>query len=304
MTTLEYVFDIKNAEHIRGTNRYTFPFPEAMRNVPNQGFSIGIRSMRLVYTPLNFMFQSLIIHPEGNQNFTMDATLYVMLNSNESMISFNDKLERELKKLYDSYVDSLNEARYREPGDIYPNFFNSEVYTIYYNTIRTSLVIGVGDLSKYYIDFKDGNITNQNFDFLIGVNADFWTDFYNMTRIGTSAMYNAFRANHADEMKHIEITFRTINSVVDYGKPVRFEFLGIKTREALLIKSSVVGLSNNQTIGFTDSFYAPMKLFQIKSMDNKFWVDLYDSINNKEVELSDNDLFYIDTVIMLSDRVF
>jgi hypothetical protein len=137
---------------------------------------------------------------------------------------------------------------------------------------------------------------------LVNIPEDFFSDYYTMVISTNGTGWNNFTNKYAKTMEHVTINFMSGDST--HTKPISFIFEDVWNRSELLIKSSLVGLSNQQMIGFTDAFYAPMKLFQVKSTDHDFWIDLYDNISNMPVELSNKDLLYIDSVVMLSDRTF
>jgi hypothetical protein len=115
----EYIYDIRNAEHVKESNRYIFRFSEAIRNLDQQ-LSLGVRSIKMVTAPLEILLRTSIeaeaildtngwiLKPAAN----MICDTHMTLNSIESMNDFNLKLDHNTHKLYNTSHDLIMEERY------------------------------------------------------------------------------------------------------------------------------------------------------------------------------------------------
>jgi hypothetical protein len=81
-------------------------------------------------------------------------------------------------------------------------------------------------------------------------------------------------------------------------------FHSVWNREELLEKSSLTGLFNEQYLGFTNTQFGPLKIYQMTDTDQTFWIELYDMHNKTKVELQPDVVLYLETVIIANTPQF
>ena len=59
--SIEDAYSISNAEHVRGTNRYTFTFNDIWRNIYEEKLSVAIRSIRMFLRPRTIWLDGLLL---------------------------------------------------------------------------------------------------------------------------------------------------------------------------------------------------------------------------------------------------
>jgi hypothetical protein len=92
--------------------------------------------------------------------------------------------------------------------------------------------------------------------------------------------------------------------VYDPRKPYRFRFKGVSNRNVnyLIVRTSMVELTNGQYLGYTNELLHPIKYYKMHSADQKFWIDLYDGISQAPEELFPNDRLVIEAVVLTTGK--
>jgi hypothetical protein len=192
MAIQEFIYDIRHAEHEPGSNRYTFRFPEAIRNLDQQ-LSLGVRSIKMVKAPLEISLQIKIeaaAEHFGDSATVMNCDTYLSLNSNESMNDFNLKLDHNTQRLFNFYRELVFEERYltepEEDGEgimIVPKtkmVFTSNDFDMVYRNKSSTFVIQIGvELQNRY--FKINNSED---------NGNISQDFANLLKIPVSLFHD------------------------------------------------------------------------------------------------------------------
>jgi hypothetical protein len=199
----------------------------------------------------------------------------------------------------------------------YALVFNAQDFRVeYFNASSTlSIFIGSAGDPKYFV-FNDDLLeyTSPDFNRLLNVSDSFFKELANMLKSNydypeypadtvapyRTDYYQAFVESHP-EMSHTTIRFRNEER---HLKQYTISFHNIWNRGEVLVKSSLTGLFNHQYLGFTNTQFAPIKLYPLDYTDQKFWVELYNMHNDDKIELPQNDLLYLETVIMVNTPLF
>jgi hypothetical protein len=139
-----------------------------------------------------------------------------------------------------------------------------------------------------------------------------------MDPLQNDAQWEWFQSEWRHVLQHVEIKFRNYTQVVDLGeeeevdfeitpdhrKPYEFIFHQVPPhdRKNLMVRASFTGMTNNQYLGFSNESYTPIKYYQLDNTDQIFWVDLYDAVTYKPVELGPNDHFIIEAVALTAPK--
>jgi hypothetical protein len=324
------VFDIKNAEYTPGTNRYIFRYPEHWRLIQNQELSIGIRSIKLIRQPMYCSWDHLSLYFKTNskgeaqtvimdENFLIDSSdtvaqmNYTMFpkveNGIESHIQRNDEIKNDYKKgdfqlHYDVINHWLDLSIEGSPDWRYFRFWGGDDYEHDYFT-------------QDFLDLVHVRSTTweKTYNEMIGewisvIKPGFFLDFARMLKLGEDfpdlVNFEDFKNEWSKEMSHIEIKFRRnspTSTELNYRKPYFFRFKNVSNRSSsLMVKSGMVDLTNGQYLGYTNEQFNPMKYYKMHSQDQKFWIDLYDGVNNNPEELLANDRFIIEAVVLTNNK--
>jgi hypothetical protein len=319
MAIQEFIYDIRHAAHEPGSNRYTFRFPEAIRNLDQQ-LSLGVRSIKMVKALLEISLQIKIeAAPErfGDNATVMNCDTYLSLNSNESMNDFNLKLDHNSQRLFNFYRELVYEERYLtasvldgQGAPIIPKtkmVFTSNDFDMVYRNKSSTFVIQIGvELQNRYFDINNseynGNIS-QDVANLLKIPVSFFHDLQQIE--AGRQVFLEFIANYPK----VTISFLDgSDSEQDirqgHTQPYKFVFRNVWNREELLVKSSLTGLFNEQYLGFTNTQFGPLKIYPMTYIDQTFWIDLYDMHNKTKVEQQADDLLYLETVIIANTPQF
>ena len=123
------------------------------------------------------------------------------------------------------------------------------IYDIYYNPATKKLVFDITTSDPYY--------------FVIDQNISFSSDFQAIT--GQDSINNT-------------------NKVIVNNKLRQIVFDNVWDRENIYVQASFVDLAYGNYLGVTNDTYTPPKIYPIVFGDQKFWIQLYDSLGN-EIEL-------------------
>jgi hypothetical protein len=308
---VEQVFDIRDAEHIAGTNRYVFKYPEHWRRIPNKQLTIGIRSIKLINYPISISMNNIqIVNKLNIQTLTsMNVNFTFQLNSNESFCGTS-----KMKQVsYDLWA--VFHASHPDSKEFLLSDFNME-NDIINQTLR---IYGDPNTITNCFWFIMESRTSRDFNELVKVPNDFWLSFwimYNQTKADAKTgqidytPYNNWSKLYKTELSHVDVLFRipiivqTDGQRYDPRYPFSFTFHNIPSRGDLLIKSSIPDQTTGQYLGYTNEKFEPIKYYPIHNSDSKFWIDLSDGITQISIELLPNDRIIIEAVVMTEPHLF
>ena len=124
---IEDSYCLSQAEHITGTNHYTFKFNKQWRNIIHEHLTVSVRGIKLWLAPRHIWVDSLKVH-YGTANETVATNFSAMIS--RSMAEFNQQL-----------------------------FGKLEGYRVYYNPTNRRLVFSC-DIGNYFV--LDSSITMSN----------------------------------------------------------------------------------------------------------------------------------------------
>ena len=70
-----------------------------------------------------------------------------------------------------------------------------------------------------------------------------------------------------------------------------------------MVKASFVGQTKDNYLGFTGSEFCPMKVYDITSGEQRFWIELYTDDGNRGYELDKNGSEFITIELQLCASV-
>ena len=151
---IEDSYCLKDAEHITGTNKYTFSFNFQWRSIVQEHLTVSIRSVKLWRQPRNLWVDNLAIH---DINEDTDTATSFDISITGSMTEFNNKMAGK-----------------------------TEGYRVYYNPKENRIVFDC-DSDHYFVTLDPPNATEFSSDFkaIAGV-----TNFYDYTVYDTDRNSN------------------------------------------------------------------------------------------------------------------
>ena len=218
---IEDSYCLRDAEHIDGTNKYTFKYNFQWRNIIQEHLTVSVRSVKLWLAPRHLWVNDLEVH-------TSDGTTSTNFNTTitGSMSEFNDKLA--------SLGSSLG-------------------YNVYYNPSNRRLVF----------DCSDNNYFN-----------------YTDTMLITAIMSEDLKVITGEtNFHHVEVLCRDESDHITC-----FGFEKVWNREDVHVRASFIDLGYQNFLGVSNEQFIPPKEYPISFTDQKFTIELYDSID-RPVEL-------------------
>ena len=131
---IEDSYCLTQAEHISGTNKYTFKFNKQWRNIIHEHLTVSVRGIKLWLAPRHIWVDGLKVH-YGNENQTIATSFTVMITG--SMAEFNQQLAGKL-----------------------------EGYRVYYNPTNRRLVFSC-DIGNYFV-FDSSIIMSHDLQVITG----------------------------------------------------------------------------------------------------------------------------------------
>lgn len=122
---IEDSYCLSQAEHISGSNTYTFKFNKQWRNIIHEHLTVSVRGIKLWLAPRHIWVDKLKVY-YGNEDETVPTNFTAMIS--HSMAEFNQQL-----------------------------FGKLEGYRVYYNPTNRRLVFSC-DIGNYF-DFEDSSAT-------------------------------------------------------------------------------------------------------------------------------------------------
>ena len=273
--SIEDAYSTSNAEHEKGTNRYIFTFNDIWRNIYEEKLSIAIRSIRMFLRPRTIWLDGLLLADTSGES-TQYYKISPVVSISGPMLEGNRLFYEDLK-LHHEINSNIGLADYE----------------IRYNPANNKLVFSILNKStKYFIFDYDSEeqqvIVSPSYDLQIMTHmtdSTFWTDLALMSR-GVSGAIDKFEEGVYTDT--FEYTLDESNHLTE------FVFKNVFNRENLLIHSSLVDLSFDNFLGVTNEQFIPPKTYPITYTNKKFWIELYDSLN-EPVELPEDGA---DTIII------
>ena len=264
--SIEDAYSTSNAEHVKGTNRYTFTFNDVWRNIYEEKLSVAIRSIKLFLRPRTIWLDGLLLADTSNDEATQISPV---VSISGPMLEGNRLFNEDLK-IHHEFNTNIGLADYE----------------IRYNPANNKLLFSILNKPTRYFIF-DSQVS-PSYDLQImthQTDSTFWNDLALMSRGDSGAIAKFEEGVYADSF---EYTLDESNHLVE------FIFKNVFNRENLLVRSSLVDLSFDNFLGVTNEQFIPPKTYPITYTNKKFWIELYDSLN-EPVELPEDGA---DTIII------
>ena len=370
--TTEHCFNLNDAEHIKGTSRYVFDYPEIWYvNQTIKDMSMGIRSIILKPAPIYTNAIKLYVLGDNmeNEKLIRDANKLVLNNKTV----YPHLMEIDIRKNVDERIDMLqfvNWANEKIIADIdhhmdivesgYDNLTMCDLtrYSCYFEySDEGTLMFTANENSNLCIKMTYNEATTGNLAinvFTKGFHQLLGLDYNNEdTNINCyiSALLKAARDNESlipniiKNMNNngIQIIAATpqrksstdLTDFVVYGGPeddcpliveydvaagvksgttydypmVNVKFKGIIvsnvwSRKDVLLRSSIAEMDKRGYIGFSSNYsnssqaiYPQPKIYDVTNTNSKFWVELYDSYNQKAINMLDGNMLLIEAIV-------
>ena len=146
---IEDSYCLKDAEHIEGTNKYTFKFNVQWRNIIHEHLTVSVRGIKLWLAPRHLWVDGLKVH-YGDENKTISTNFSAMITG--SMAEFNQQLAGKLEG-YRVYYNPTN-RRLVFSCDI-GNYFDIDSSFVMSHDLRT--ITGEEDITNATILETDAN---------------------------------------------------------------------------------------------------------------------------------------------------
>ena len=271
--SIEDAYSISNAEHVKGTNRYTFTFNDVWRNIYEEKLSVAIRSIKMFLRPRTIWLDGLLLADTSGES-TQYYKISPVVSISGSMLEGNRLFYEDLK-LHHEINSNIGLADYE----------------IRYNPANNKLVFSILNKTNRYFIFdnnEDSVIVSPSYDLQImthQTDQTFWSDLALMSRGDSTARAKFESGTYAESFDY---TLDESNHLVE------FLFKNVFNRENLFVHSSLVDLSFDNFLGITNEQFIPPKTYPITYTNKKFWIELYDSLN-EPVELPEDGA---DTIII------
>ena len=245
--SIEDSYCLRDAEHINGTNKYTFKYNFQWRNIIHEHLTVSVRSVKLWLAPRHLWVEGLQVHTSSGTDSTGFNTTIT-----GSMSEFNDKLS--------GMSDAVG-------------------YRVYYNPINRRLVFDCANGNYFnYTSIESMTIKmSKDLRVIVGIkkeddNTDNETDTVNFGSTSVSApnvevlhtnsndYIDVFCFNNVWDRENVHIS----GSFVDLGYK---NFLGVSNEQFIPPKEYPISFTDQKfTIELYDSTEKPV---EIPSLDNK-----------------------------------
>ena len=151
--SIEDSYCLKDAEHVKGTNRYTFTYNFQWRNIIQEHLTISIRSVKLWRQPRNLWVENLAIH-DTTENADTATSFDISITG--PMTEFNNKMANKTE----GYRVYYNPKNRRIVFDCYEGYYFTSlpVPTITEFSDDFKAIVGTNnfhDFTTYHTDAND-----------------------------------------------------------------------------------------------------------------------------------------------------
>ena len=219
--TIEDSYCLKDAEHVSGTNKYTFNFHFQWRNLTQEHLTIDIRSIKLWRQPRNLWVDNLVVH-NTSENTNTPTSFDISITG--SMTEFNNKMASK-----------------------------TEGYKVYYNPKEKRIVFDCD--SDHYFNIVPPVITDWSSDFkaITGTN-NFYDYAYTSDCFDNNNHLKCFWFDNIWDRENIHIRA----SFVDLGYK---NFLGVSNEQFIPPKEYPISYTDKKfSIELFDSMERPIEL--------------------------------------------
>ena len=235
--SIEDCYCLSQAEHIAGSNTYTFKFNRQWRDIIHEHLTVSVRGIKLWLAPRHLWVDGLNVH-YGTANKTESTGFTAMITG--SMAEFNQQLAGKLEG-YRVYYNPTN-RRLVFSCDI-GNYFDLD------ESFRMSHDLKVITGKGYTIRSEDDDDYDEEADYVI--------NFVNSPDYPS----NIIEVLERDNDQHITV----------------FCFENVWDRQNVHIRASFVDLGYQNFLGVSNEQFIPPKEYPISFTDRTFWLQLYDS---------------------------
>ena len=225
--------------------------------------SISVREVRLITSPRFLFIEGMYLGDTEANTCNIDCPIIVPSGTTLTSTDFRTNVV----DLFTSFVGV------ESPWDRLDQFhigYNPCTTTLSYSTTdERCLIIGTSSGAGFTISDDLKAITGLTDNQL-------WVDLSKVTHGDVAMSAPVFRSKYMSQPIDIKTSA--------YGV-VAIRFTSVWNRDPLLIKSSFVDLAYDGYLGFTNSVFNPPKRFNIKSLSNRFNVNLYDGVSTKPIVL-------------------
>lgn len=150
--TIEDSYCLKDAEHVKGTNRYTFTYNFQWRNIIHEHLTISIRSVKLWRLPRNLWIDNLAIH---NISENTDTATSFDISITGPMTEFNNKMASKTEGYRVYYSPTLRRILFECDSNHYFVSLDPPYATEFSPDFKA--ITGLDNFSDHTIYQKDGS---------------------------------------------------------------------------------------------------------------------------------------------------
>ena len=272
---------VNNYEHVEGTNRYIYKYPDSWKDYFYRKHVVSIRSIEVIPAARTFVINglSIVLNTTKSYNISIDTTL----NTHQSMNDFN----KELKELTNERYQQIKET------DVSTQLIRNS-YAFKYDCKDKSFSIYIATTNPYYFHFDNiNNIASDDIRIMFNITDGFFEKLAKYLNSGEEN--DKEELLKCNDMKHITILWRDNENMQG---PYVITFHNIWNRERLYITSSLVDMAENEYLGFSNTVFNPPKNCVINNSDSKFNIDLYDmALNPIELPNDKQDTIIIEAIL-------
>ena len=227
---IEDSYCLRDAEHVPGTNKYTFKYNMQWRNIIHEHLTVSVRSVKLWLAPRHLWINGLNVHTSSGTNPTGFNTTIT-----GSMSEFNDKLA--------NMSDALG-------------------YKVYYNPTNRRLIFDCADDNFFSYSDPELMVASMSNDMKIITGQE---DFDNITILHTTTVnytdyIDSFCFENVWDRENVHVSA----SFVDLGYK---NFLEVSNEQFIPPKEYPISFTDQKfTIELFDSTEKPV---EIPALDNK-----------------------------------
>ena len=276
-----------NYDHVEGTNRYMYRYPDSWRQYYYTKHMVGIRSIELIPAAREFEINGMSI--KNNSGLNISISFSSTINTGQTMTEYN----KELNKIVNDRYEQVHET-----GDTQ---LKRGSYAMKYDckSKSFSFYVATTDDCYFHFDYRD-KIVSKDLESILNITDGFFlklADYLNDDpQFPDDESFTYEQLMECKDMKHINIKWM---DEVNHEKPYVITFYNVWDRERVYVSSSLVG-HDKQFLGFSNCYYNPPKYFQITNSDNRFYIDLFDSVLNPvELPKDKADTLVIESILFV-----
>ena len=265
-------------------NTYTYLYPEHWLSYPSSDKAVALRSINVTPAPRRISLKGLWLR---SSDLSIALNVNLTLGANETMSTFNDRLQDKLMILYQQYKDEVTNAKINDPKATI-NFMPDDV-SLYYDDSDSTFNIVANNYC--YLHFQDPSFSND-FCELMNVPQQLFT---NIALVQSSVMRKE-DFNKYLESANLNVAIEWYDDADLRMKAIRFT--DVWNRSQLIVASSLSTLAEDKYFTLSNVQYDSPKYYTVNGYTKFFTISLYDVNMRRPVHLTSKDLIVIEMILV------